>query len=312
MPNILRTLPYHLAIYTLKKRINKLDGVRVWHRNSVKKGNFVFGVSDLDITIFTSREKYFYHASSIEKILKSQKFFFPFLGEVNFYLDSLILSISPSLNFYERMRDPELSEQLQDIKYQNLNVDKIVFLLRMIYADKEKLGRVSFIRQKKWKAHFQEMAFETPPKITTAYIVRILIETMQLPSDLEKKVSEAIYFLLTTELNDQNIYHIKLPELWKFLFPHKHLWFHSEKEEKFDIVKGTILEEVCLRQIDWEVWGLMSQLPFLPNIDENLIKHLANQGKASQLLCNKNDLLKRIDEITIMAEDFKEKIGNTR
>ena len=65
------------------------------------------------------------------------------------------------------------------------------------------------------------------------------------------------------------------------------------------------MEKVCLRQLDWEVWGLMSQLPFLPSIDENLIEHLKRQARASHALNPAGEMTLKVDQLVQVAEKFK-------
>ena len=285
--------------------MNALHNVIVWDRNSFRRKRFVFGVSDLDITVVAFKKNVPEQSRQISTILNKHKKQFPFLGETNFYLNELIVPYAPFLNYYELLRDPELASRIGHVQYENDNVEKVVFLLRMIYADRLKLGKLTFLRQRKWKGHFADLGFIVPKNITVENILKNLLGIMKLDVALEEKFVKAIHFVLTTELDEQNIYHIELPDLWKFLFPHKHIWFDFDREENFQLIKGTFLEKVCLRQLDWEVWGLMSQLPFLPSIDENLIEHLKRQARASHALNPAGEMTLKVDQLVQVAEKFK-------
>lgn len=305
LPRFIAVIPYNIALRSLILKMAVFNNVQVWDRNSIRRGNFIFGVSDLDITILITGKMYTDEANEINRILKEHKMFFPFLGETNFYLDDLSGKLAPSLNYYERLRDPILSNKLINIDYDDLNVEKATFLLRMIYADRVKLGKMTFLRQKKWKGHFSDLGFNIPDKVSIENVLENLLELLKLNATLEKKLMEVIRFVLTTDLNEQNIYHIELPELWKFIFPHKHIWFDYDRVENFDIIKGTLLEKVCLRQLEWEIWGLMSQVPFLPSIEENLVKHLKRQARAALALDHQSPVDAMVIQLNEALEDFK-------
>ena len=297
LPRKIAKLPYLFAFYVLDKKITRIKDAKVWYRNSIKRGNFVFGVSDLDTTILISREFSVFNLKELLTILTNHKRQFPFLGETNFYFLNLLEPMEPALNYYERKRDPELMKRLPETNVQNLEVEKAVFILRMIYADREKLKSSSFLRQKKWRDHFFNMGFILPSQITLSYIVECLKECMKLEDSLWKEVHIVINFLFTQEFDEQNIYNIPLPKLWRFLYPNKHIWFGNNEVENLDLIRGTFLEKVFNRQLDWESWGLMSQLPILIDMGESLMAHLDRQKKVAIELAFEKEIGSRFDRI---------------
>jgi hypothetical protein len=305
LPRTIAAVPYHFAFKSLKKKFKKFNEATLWYRNSFRRGNFVFGVSDLDLSVLMSQKSTGENYHEIKNVLEEHKKLYPFLGETNFYISELIDELAPALNYYERMRDPELSRQLHNVDYDDLDTERGVFMLRMIYADKKHLNEMSFLRQKKWKGHFLDMDFTVPDEINLEIILERLFSTLKLEKDHEKLVTECIYFHLNNEINEQNIFKIKLPEFWKYIFPHRYIWFEYGKDDQFLPILGTKLEKICLRQLDWEVWGLMTQLPFLPDIKENLEVHLLRLAQVSKLLSPKSLMPFQVKKLLDVAKIFK-------
>lgn len=286
LPRFVAAIPYKIAFIILQKRLKHLADVNIWYRNSFKKGNYVFGISDLDITILMSQKNYRESSSEILHILSSHKKIFPFLGESNFYFYELINLESACLNDFESKRDPILLFMIAS-KFENENqVEKIVFLLRALSSDKEKLTNFPLIRQSKWKAHLKDLGIEIPKQVTKDFIIDTIIDLFDLPKEQHPELRKIMAISSSTEIKDHDIYHIQLPYLWKYIFPHKFIWEETHLNDDFSLIKNTIIEKICLRQLNWENWGIMSQLPFLRK-NNDIIAHLNRQSKLALALGDK-------------------------
>jgi hypothetical protein len=303
LPRFVASIPYYLALIILKLRLSKIMGVEVWHRNSFKKGNYVFGLSDLDITILVPKIQYKKHSGEILSILKSHKKFFPFLGETNLYIPELIQVASASLNVFERLRDPILSFKLPPQTDHDPQIEKIVFLLRMLNSDKEKLTNFSYLRQKKWKNHLQELGFETNEKITRKFIIDIIMDLASFPKVQQSELRDSLEILTSLAIKDHDIYHMDLPHLWRFIFPHKFIWDEDRLNTNLSSISTTAIEKICIRQLNWEIWGIMSQLPFLP-ASLDVTTHLRRQSNLA-LALGDTSTYERFELVIDLAEDLR-------
>jgi hypothetical protein len=287
-------LPYQFAFKYLRESIlvNQLSA-DVWVRNSVRQGNFVFGLSDLDISI------YYVHCSpqeldQIRRILSLSKKIFPFLGEANFYNASLASQLIESANYYESQRDPELLLRLP--KVEPSKVDGIVFLLRMLYSDRENLFHRPWMRKSKWLKHLASVGESSSELVDFEFIITLICRLINLP-----EVYEDLCFL-KEDLSEPEIFFKLKPKYWKYLYPHRHLWFGTSTADDPSEVSGTILGEICIRQIDWEIWGLMTQLPVLKNKDEGLKIHLERLVKVANLIRGDSGIKERVDHLLKSVE----------
>jgi hypothetical protein len=276
LPRKIASVPYQLALETLGSAMASIPGVEVWARNSYRKGNFVFSLSDLDVTVFFNGQ---FSKESMDKtlvILERHKKVFPFLGESNFYIKNQVELFLPMANFYEVNRDPVLTQHL-NFQKNYLELEGAAFLLRHLYADRYNLLRYPEARQKKWQAHLREVGHSNEGRVEFQHVVQILRRELNIGSGLDS----ALEPLKQSYLNDEIIFHTPMPKHWKFLFPHKHLW-REESLNDLVAVRGTPLGEICLRQIEWEVWGLMTQVPYLEKM--SLVQHMTSLIRVAEHL----------------------------
>jgi hypothetical protein len=269
LPRSVAGYPYRLALNSLKSSASTLKGVELWARNSYKNGNFVFGVSDLDITVFFNAHARRDDLQAIIKILNFHKKIYPFIGETNFYEMKNLAQFESSLNYYERIRDPELGRYL-GVGHES-ELDKIVFLLRMIFADHLKLGRFPHLRQKKWQEHFRILNLSFNSSVSKDDVVSALENLIHVDNRLLK---EALSPLSYQDLSDDFLFKTPLPEFWKYLYPHKHVWFQKSDDEGLLEIKDSHFAAICIKQIEWEMWGLMSQMPLLYHQPQGFKDHV--------------------------------------
>lgn len=281
LPRNLAAWPYRKALEAIQLQTLSDRGVRVWARNSFRKGNFTFGISDLDLTALVLPGADEGEVSRLVRTLEAQKKIYPYLGETNFYYLERLGAFESSLNAFERARDPELGVYLKGEKTSHLDIEKAVFLLRILYSDRKRLIRTPALRQKKWQEHFLQLGLPFSETIGVEDVLEKISGLLELdPFLLEETLSP----LRRRDLNDENVFGPGLPRYWRFLYPHKHLWDHYGPESDLEGVAGTSLGLVCLKQIEWEIWGIMSQLPVLKKDQVGVRRHLKRLEDVSSRL----------------------------
>jgi hypothetical protein len=295
LPRSLAAVPYSMALKSLQSVL--VDKSTVWARNSFKRGNYIFGVSDLDISILIKADQ-LKNLAIFQDELKKSKSLYPFLGETNFYVEEALARFAPSLNTFEGSRDPILLGRVGHKPF--LNTEKIVFLLRMLYSDRTKLNRMPFLRQRKWKIHLSDMGEKISGDISYKDIFEIIINSIGEQND---KVREVLEFLIRTDVTEESIFKMNVPHLWKYLFPHKYLWF--DKGRPFDeSLDDGIFRDICLKQIDWEIWGLFSQLIFLNPSDIGFSLHMNRLKELAIILEDNSGIAERCDELLSFRSSF--------
>jgi hypothetical protein len=295
LPRSLAIIPYRYCYHQLMQSAQVLPGeCEVWVRNSVKQGNYVFGLSDLDLSLCSyasSRQDFV----PVLRMLRDQKILFPFLGETNFYHPAWMMELKASANYYEIRRDPILFEKIRPI--QN-DIDGIVFLLRMLFADRTNLIGRPQIRSRKWLKHFEDLQLAPPLKINFDNICVSIAELAERP-----EVFEALQ-MLRGELKEPEMFFMPKKKFWKYLYPHKYLWFETDEVDDPAEILGSKLADICLRQIDWEVWGLMTQLPYIDDLNLGFKIHLERLGKVADSIGDKNGINQRIHLLLSHASEF--------
>lgn len=293
LPRSIAVWPYQESYYYLLSEFqNKQIKSDIWIRNSVRLGNFIFGVSDLDLTVYSAHKITNKEIFKIKTILKEAKNIYPFIGECNFYNVELSSRLLSSANPYELKRDPELIKKIdKELDFNNL--EKTIFLLRMLYADHQNLIRDPMSRLRKWNQHFQMLDLPVKESISFNIIIEIIIDSINDKTN-SIDIRNALNFLKTPFVDEDKIYHATTPPLWKFLFPHKHLWFEREIEDFPEEKENTVLGNICLRQIDWEIWGLMTQLPEIKDKEFGLKLHLNRLSRVASRLNPKSDIPEKI------------------
>jgi hypothetical protein len=305
LPRRLASLPYQHALESLSNSVSRLPGVRLWARNSFKAGNFVFGLSDLDLTIMM-RQSSIPYIGEIKRILAHHKLLYPFLGETNFYVQEMMGEFASTFNYFEMLRDPWLAQELGQVSREDIAIEKAVFLLRMLMADKVKLVTHPILRQKKWQAHFKELDLKHVELILFPVVKAKLSEILNLESRERDAFYNALDLGLNPKIPDDLLFHIQLPVYWRFLYPHRYLW-GTHENEMGGVDFNSVLVKVCLRQIDWEVWGLMSQAPLIDS--HGLVYHMGRLEKVVRNFTPDSAFpqqAKKIIELVKLFEEFRD------
>ncbi len=284
MPRWLARLPYSMAELESQTKVQELFSLStLWIRNSVCLGSFVFGVSDLDLTLLTDSE--IDHAR-LKLFLKEQKKKWPFLGELNLYNRQHLEIISHFINHYEKERDPILSELIPDNSNKFKGVDKIIFLLRLLQSDKQ-LVTSSEIRQKKWKQHLEQLGIHDRGLFNEEKLQWILEQHFL---DSPQLIEALRNFVQLKKNHDFKFFETELHPYFKVLYPHQDYW-SDEVHNPIFIGQLSSLEKLILkRQIDWELWGLYTQRYWLTL--ENMKTHLERLMKLYFLIASGDEFAK--------------------
>jgi len=281
LPRWVAFLPYQVALLFLKFIFQVGLGIGVWNRNSTRCGSFIFGVSDLDLTLLhdgTSSPDFIRHILSVFKKI------FPFLGETNILEKQHLKFILSKMNSFELMRDPELFEQFLGGKKFS-SAEKFVFVARMLFSDADSLRNDPKVRQRKWLAHFKLIGIEVQNQLIDFEFV---LKTLKELSNQSPRIGESLEKWSRVRLEkDFDIYRAHLGEGFGILAPHCRLWFHTQEDTSY-LKKLTQLEkEILLAQIDWEICGIYSQKMYLPQRQNK--EHLGRLLKVRNIVLSIED-----------------------
>lgn len=254
--NFLGILIYRLTYLMVKTFWNwRFPSIRLWVRNSFYTNDIVPGLSDIDLTILSTKDELDPFAIESIHFLKS---IFIILGEINFYSNRSLELIKDIHNSYELQRDPILMSFAQ-IKVTSSPIDASIFLLRTYESDRDNLQKRSKLRIRKWAKVFKIFNIEINE------LNRDRVDQL-----LNERVGEDI---LKNEMISSP--HRWLENNWSTLQNIEVINFYSHLDENAcQIVAG---------QIRWEVFGILTQLPFLKNRKE-MINHFENLKRITLLL----------------------------
>ncbi len=215
----------------------RFPSTHIWARNSYESKDLVPGLSDIDFTIVTTEDELPFLAIEILNIFKK---IFIIMGEVNFYSQKSLDIIKEIYNYYELQRDPLLMSLAKLDKKPN-DIDATIYLMRTFESDKHNLENRTNLRQRKWGRVFKLLDI-TFNELTKNNLVKLL----------EKRLGLVI-------INNSMFYspHTWLEYNWPKLDEEqvRHA-FSALNENECDIIIG---------QIRWEIFGILTQLPFLEN-----------------------------------------------
>lgn len=209
----------------------------IWARNSYQSKDLMPGLSDIDFTIVSTDD----HLPLLaNEVLINFKKLFMIMGEINFYTTKSLGIIKEVYNYYELQRDPLLMSFANLSKKSN-SIDAAIYLMRTYESDKDNIENRSHLRHRKWTKVFQ------------------LLEV-----SIDKLSKTALLDLLRDRIG-KNI--ISNPMLYS---PHTWLESHWSKLKYPEVVQSfsKLSEpecEIIFGQIRWEVFGILTQLPFLKN-----------------------------------------------
>ena len=209
----------------------------IWARNSYESGDLVPGLSDIDLTVISTEGEPPPYSLEVLGVFKK---IFIILGEVNSYNPESLEIIKDIYNYYEIQRDPKLMSYFNLSKKPN-EVDSTIYLMRTYESDKHNIeNRIKF-RKRKWLRVFQLLEIENEE-----------LSMSSLYTQLQKRIGERI-------LNNQMLYS---PHTWL------ECNFQKLNDTQVKEIFSSLTETeslIIIGQIRWEVFGILTQLPFLKN-----------------------------------------------
>lgn len=267
------------AFFVIKLLEWRFPSLKVWTRNSIVSNDIVPGISDIDLTLYSLTVLDRGSEIFIRELHSHLKKIIPILGEWNFYYSDDVSILKHYFNPIELSRDPKLAAIVQQ-RREAEQIEKGVYLLRQWKSDQHYLNIIPNLRTKKWKRIAQR--------------VGIRIENVN-------------FDYIKTQINEFVTPNFDSTEKKICFYPHEWLgenWRESDLDESKKILSEFTASEqqYCLKQIYWEVCGILCQLPFLENpIDMN--SHLYN---LSQLIAPYVEY-KEIDELGKVAYRIRER-----
>ena len=264
LPRWAAKAPYLLGLWVIRLFLSLGLGLKVWNRNSTKTNSFVFGVSDLDLTVLgRGRESPSFLAYALSRL----KLVFLFLGEVNYYDEEDLSFVLNRINPYELQRDPELRYYILENKTPS-KAQEFVFLARMLFSDVYSLRKNPELRQAKWQQHFRETGHLKEGDFIT---LEIVVEVLKKVSKESPRISQALDLWVGEVFKqDFNPYRASMGEGYWILAPHLHIWFEEDERSFFQNLNA-FEKEVMKAQVEWEFWGLYTQRLYQKN---NVLPHL--------------------------------------
>jgi hypothetical protein len=272
----------------------------IWTRHSLYFNNINPGISDIDLTLIVSDDD-FYPEKLIEihQFMKKIKKILPVIGEANIYTNGLIDEYSMYFNYFELSRDPILKKRCRKKENRNFQTEGLVFFLRGLYSDIEKIKEFNKLRLKKWK-FFEKLIKTKIPKgfldINDTNFNADLLVT-QFHKAFNDKIHVDLDELNSIFSNKNEIYVLSDSELFRKLFPHR--WLYTDKETYFKysfkedkkLYQSDTEEEkkIIYQQIAWEFSGVLSQVGSVSNI-EDIVFHMSK-------------LVEILDEISINSSN---------
>ncbi|OUR93623.1 hypothetical protein A9Q84_19330 [Halobacteriovorax marinus] len=260
LPYFIQTLPYFIAKVVVTTLIAKKD-VKIWVRNSYVFNNIVCALSDLDFTIVVKEVVMGDKAVARYSLLKKV---FPFLGEINLYLEDELKTFAPIVNSFELKRDPSLMEYLGNQVVSSTKYEELVFLCKTVESDQENLLSIPEYRVKKWQHHFELTGNQCDVSLSS--LLNLLKEKSQSLGFDSDKFIEHYYTKNRTIKKDCDDFYRENLDKQSYILLYPFRWIGSsltcdsfihdiEEIKSFSEDQLKLLEA----QVQWEVWGLYSQ-----------------------------------------------------
>jgi hypothetical protein len=205
--------------------------------------------------------------------------------------------ILPKMNVYELKRDPLLEQELTTLRIAD-DVEKFVFIQRMLFSDIFSLSAEPHMRQKKWKNHFKSIGIEAQNSFIDVHFV---IEKLKGLTGNDRPICESID-LWKNEVFKKNfdVYHARLGSGFRIMAPHCHLWFEHSDEQDFLNSLTAKHKQIIQRQIEWEFWGLYTQRLSIDHA--SVVQHFKRISLAYRLVTNQIEAERLEQEVALVFD----------
>lgn len=307
LPRRIAASPYSLCLFVTRYIFNCFyPGSQLWPRHSYQLGTFVFGLSDLDLSLILPGDLTQSDFSRVRWLLRLIKVLFPFLGEINLFDYRFHSQLVCTANPYEVARDPLLFDKFSFSKSDE-SVDKCVYILRNLMSDRLNLITRGKIREKKWRRHFFDIGEKPPTGFSPEDFKVWFSRYVAIQNEEQNDWIKLLEFLLSPDFNSQTAFRSLSPRLWRVVFPHCFLWGEVEGEH---LLLTNFEKRIMARQIEWEIWGISTQGPVYAEGKLNYRQHLqrllfinSNYLQSPKIETNLKYLLDYLDRISKATPD---------
>lgn len=287
---------YKLPIFLLNKKLVSKKS-RAWCKNSVALDDFIFGTSDLDISILMDDENAYQSVKGLLSYLEFLKGLFPFVGEISIYLKPDLLWLKPLINPFELRRDPELLKYLSlDGSQKELGIsEKRVFAIHWLMSDHKKMNQNFSHRKPKvkrfsgligWHKLAECSDYQEFIDVFLKYLFKDKEEGQRF-IDLWQRLSE---FLNNKDHQGLLAFYQEYKEREFFMTYFPTIWLGISVElglisEELLLIEKAAKEdkEVLEGMLSWEAWGLYTQHLFhMESVD--LTIHLGHLKKVAEAI----------------------------
>ena len=287
---------YRLSFFLLQKSVAicfKHDTEnQLWIRHSFTGSHWRPFSSDIDLTLWTSLPPHSPVLQNWLGIYKKLKFFFPVLGELNIYWNNG--EFANWMNPYELKKDPALQAKIKPIVATKEHL--MVFILKTLESNSEELfgdRRLFVLRSDKWHYFNSLVGQDCPINSLPEYYLHLISKY----SD-EKLNSKDLrnYFSILAQSQPPTL----LSAVIKTSFFNK-FCAHQEVSTFSDTETLKLIGAV----LQWEVWGLSTQLPFAFSNSKSIhqfVDHLSNLAKETSTLPkfpNQTQIIQAIEKIKV-------------
>lgn len=247
---------YRLAVIIACRLITwRFPNIEVWSRNSIISNDIIPGISDVDLTLYSNSMLSRSQELIIRDIHRLLCFLIPVMGEWNFYYDEDRDILRTYFNPLELSRDPQLARRINQNKEAN-EIETNVYLLRQWQSDKHYLRDIPKLRTRKWK-RIGERTQISISNVNYTTIYEIL--SQRIVREFSNEKNQICYF------------------------PHEWIgenWHKNDFESRMRDLESfsEAHRQICLKQIYWEVSGILCQLPMLDN-PQDMNPHFYHLGK---------------------------------
>jgi hypothetical protein len=243
--------------------------IQCWYRHSLRFNAINPLLSDIDLTITLQDCDYIpQNWQLIQERLKLLKKVFPILGETNIYNIAHLKQFSSFANTYEVKRDPDLLEKFHIASFsQDTLSQSIIFLIRGLSSDYERVEKYPIYRIKKWNIFYNILDLNSSFSKNNPVSVAKIIHQIQhlLPNQVTFDATE---FKQIVQLGS-NLAKFGMTKCIRIYFPH--LWPYATANGQYredfheEVIKyqkdNTSEQAITLAQLNWEFWGVITQIP---------------------------------------------------
>lgn len=229
-----------------------------------------FPRSDVDVSLIFSE-----HVDNVSvyvmKAKSALQAMLPLCREVNVYTQENITFVVRNANAYELKRDPEFSSNYASItkSFEESNVEKLMFILRMYITDYKRLQKHPRTRFKKWLSHLNFIECSSSQmsgdSFTKDSLEQILVKQFSPFNFPIREILDAV------ALYEEKVSNLALKDQYEFVAKNRYLYLvYFNKFCYVNYIKNWQLTEFdqffLIAQYKWEIFGCAGQIYNYPKM----------------------------------------------